>query len=92
MVAAVAEGRQEMYNVSNYNADDGSYEGYVVDADDTTIEDTANKIVEKYNLGNAQTITRNKRALVERGFIDKTENSYFFCDPVFELWFKQELM
>lgn len=52
----------------------------------------AAKIVEKYNLGNAQTITRNKRALVERGFIDKTENSYFFCDPVFELWFKQELM
>lgn len=84
--AAVAEGRQEMYNVSNYNAVDGSYEGYVVDADDTTIEDTANKIIEKYN----DLLAHNKQT--RHGYVysgkenDKFENftvvNYFNCGLV----------
>lgn len=49
-------------------------------------------VVKKYELGSAQTITRNKRILVERDFIEKTGTRYFFSDPVFELWFKQEYM
>ena len=48
--------------------------------------------VKKYELGSAQTITRNKRLLTERDFIEKTGKSYSFSDPVFELWFKQEYM
>jgi hypothetical protein len=43
-----------------------------------------------YELGNAQTITRNKRMLVERDFIEKEGNIYSFSDPIFELWFKRE--
>ncbi len=46
---AVAEGAQEMYNVSNYNSTDGTYEGYITDESDTSIHDTAQSIVNAYN-------------------------------------------
>lgn len=47
-------------------------------------------VVRKYELGSAQTITRNKRMLSERDFIEKEGNRYVFSDPIFELWFKRE--
>lgn len=47
-------------------------------------------VVQKYGLGSAQTITRNKRILTERDFIEKEEERYVFSDPVFELWFKRK--
>jgi hypothetical protein len=49
-------------------------------------------IVKKYELGNAQTITRNKKMLVERDFVEKDKKHYRFADPVFELWFRREYM
>ncbi|MBR5764819.1 MAG: hypothetical protein IKX93_09390 [Bacteroidaceae bacterium] len=52
----------------------------------------AAKIVEQYNLGNAQTITRNKRAMVERGYIEKSDDRYSFCDAVYAIWFKKNMM
>ena len=47
-------------------------------------------VVRKYELGSAQTITRNKRMLTERDFIEKEGGLYVFSDPVFERWFKRE--
>lgn len=47
-------------------------------------------VVRKYELGSAQTITRNKRILTERDFIAKEGEQYVFSDPVFELWFRRE--
>ena len=49
-------------------------------------------IVKKYELGSAQTITRNKKMLVERDFVEKSNKNYRFSDPVFELWFRKEYM
>jgi AAA+ ATPase superfamily predicted ATPase len=49
-------------------------------------------IVKKYELGSAQTITRNKKILVERDFVEKDNKHYHFADPVFELWFRREYM
>ena len=49
-------------------------------------------IVKKYELGSAQTITRNKKMLVERDFVEKINKNYRFSDPVFELWFRKEYM
>ena len=37
-------------------------------------------VVRKYELGSAQTITRNKRMLTERDFIEKEGNKYAFSD------------
>ncbi len=47
-------------------------------------------VVRKYELGSAQTITRNKRMLAERDFIEKEGNKYIFSDPIFELWFRRD--
>ena len=48
-------------------------------------------VVRKYELGSAQTITRNKRMLTERDFIEKEGNKYVFSDPIFELWFRRSI-
>lgn len=49
-------------------------------------------VVKKYDLGNTQTITRNKRILQEMDFFEKIEGAekYEFCDPSFEIWFKEK--
>ena len=52
----------------------------------------ATAIVRKYELGSAQTITRNKRMLVERDFMEKDNKNFRFTDPVFELWFRKEYL
>lgn len=49
-------------------------------------------VVAKYGLGSSQTITRNKRSLCERDFIDKDGDSYSFTDPIFGLWFRRACM
>ena len=49
-------------------------------------------VVSKYGLGNPQTITRNKRILAERDFIEKKEESFIFSDPIFEIWFREQYM
>ena len=49
-------------------------------------------IVKKYELGSAQTITRNKKMLVERDFVEKDNKNYRFSDPVFELLLRREYM
>ncbi len=49
-------------------------------------------IVKKYELGSAQTITRNKKILVERDFVEKDNKNYRFSDPVFELLLRREYM
>jgi hypothetical protein len=44
-------------------------------------------VIQHYQLGNLQTITRNKLNLQELDMIDKTRDSFGFVDPVFEIWF-----
>ena len=59
-------------------------------------ENFVNRVEERKQLkewldsGSVQTITRNKRMLTERDFIEKEGELYVFSDPVFELWFKRE--
>ena len=50
----------------------------------------AKDVVEKYHLGQSQTITRNKRTLVEKDIVEKNRDVYSFVDPLFELWLKRE--
>ena len=50
----------------------------------------AKGVVEKYRLGQSQTITRNKKTLVEKDLIEKNRDKFSFVDPLFELWLKRE--
>ena len=50
----------------------------------------AKEVVERYGLGQAQTITRNKKTLVEKDLVEKNRDVFSFVDPLFELWLKRE--
>ena len=50
----------------------------------------AKEVVEKYHLGQSQTITRNKKTLVEKDLVEKNRDAFSFVDPLFELWIKRE--
>lgn len=50
----------------------------------------AKETVEQYGLGQPQSITRNKKVLVEKDLLEKRMNDFSFVDPVFELWLKRE--
>ena len=46
----------------------------------------------KYNLGNPNTLAKNKRSLQEQDIIEKNKNNTFhFVDPIFKLWIKKEM-
>ena len=50
----------------------------------------AKDVVEAYGLGQPQSITRNKKVLVEKDLVEKHLQDFSFVDPVFELWLKRE--
>ncbi len=50
----------------------------------------AKNVVEKYSLGQSQTITRNKKTLIEKDLVEKNGDIFSFVDPLFELWLKRE--
>ncbi len=50
----------------------------------------AKETVEKYGLGQPQSITRNKKVLVEKDLLEKRLSYLGFVDPLFELWIKRE--
>lgn len=43
-----------------------------------------------YNLGNPNTIVKNKKALQNKDIIEKEKDSFVFVDPIYRLWFKGE--
>jgi len=51
---------------------------------------TAVDVMNKYRLGTPQNVSKNKRTLQRRDFIDKTKDGFVFLDPVFERWFVRE--
>lgn len=46
--------------------------------------------VDRYTLGNQQTVTRNKKRLQELDIIEMAEEHFVFVDSVYELWFRQQ--
>ena len=46
----------------------------------------------KYNLGNPNTLAKNKRSLQEQDIIEKNkDNTFHFVDPIFKLWIEKEM-
>ena len=50
---------------------------------------SSEEIVQKYHLGNPNTIQRNKKALQEKSFIDLVDGELYISDPVFKLWYRK---
>ncbi|MCF0173381.1 MAG: hypothetical protein HUJ91_06610 [Bacteroidales bacterium] len=47
---------------------------------------------ERFRLGNLTTITRNKRVLETKAFIDSNDGRLEVSDPIFRVWFKERYM
>jgi len=43
-----------------------------------------------YNLGNPNTIVKNKKTLQNKDIIEKDKENFVFVDPIYNLWFKEE--
>ncbi len=43
-----------------------------------------------YNLGNPNTIVKNKKTLQNKDIIEKQNDDFVFVDPIYWLWFKGE--
>ncbi len=53
---------------------------------------SSKEIIDKYNLGTSANINKIKKALLANEFIDIRNKEVSFIDPVYELWFKQEIL
>ena len=49
---------------------------------------TSEETVQRYHLGNPNTIQRNKRILQEKSFVDVENGALYISDPIFKLWYK----
>ena len=43
-----------------------------------------------YNLGNPNTIVKNRKTLQNKDIIEKQNDAFGFVDPIYRLWFKEE--
>lgn len=50
------------------------------------------EVTSQYNLGTRSNLTKLKRILIEREFIEETEYGLFLADPLFAFWFKNNMM
>ena len=42
------------------------------------------------NLGNPNTIVKNRKTLQNKDIIEKQNDAFVFVDPIYRLWFKEE--
>ena len=49
---------------------------------------TSKDVLERYHLGNLNTIVRNKIVLLEQSFIESENGTLSTSDPVFLLWYQ----
>lgn len=52
---------------------------------------TAKEVLDKYHLGNPNTIVRNKRVLLEKSFVESDNGILSISDPIFLLWYKKTI-
>lgn len=50
------------------------------------------EVTSQYDLGSRSNLVKLKKALIEREIIEQTEDGLFISDPLFERWFKREMV
>ena len=50
------------------------------------------EVTSQYDLGSRSNLVKLKKALIEREIIEQTEDGLFISDPLFERWFKREMI
>ena len=50
------------------------------------------EVTSRFNLGTRSNLPKLKKTLIEREFIEKTESGLFLSDPLFAVWFKNNMI
>lgn len=50
------------------------------------------EVTSQYDLGSRSNLVKLKKALIEREIVEQTEDGLFISDPLFERWFKREMV
>ena len=50
------------------------------------------EVTSRFNLGTRSNLPKLKKTLIEREFIEETESGLFLSDPLFVVWFKNNMM
>lgn len=53
---------------------------------------TAKEVLNKYHLGNPNTIVRNKKVLLEKSFVESDNGILSISDPIFLLWYRKTFL
>ena len=50
------------------------------------------EVTSRFNLGTRSNLPKLKKVLIEREFVEETESGLFLSDPLFAVWFKNNMM
>jgi hypothetical protein len=50
---------------------------------------TSAETMNNYHLGTPRNVSKNREVLISKDIIGESENSYYFLDPAFEIWFRR---
>lgn len=53
---------------------------------------TSSRVMNEYHLGTPRNVSKNKTLLFNNDIIGKSDGSYYFLDPAFELWFRKSYL
>ena len=53
---------------------------------------TSAKTMQQYNIGTPRNITKNRNSLEGKDIIDTTNSGIVFIDPLFEIWFRKNVL
>ena len=53
---------------------------------------SATETLKSYNLGNPNTISKNKKMLINKDIIELNNGVFEFVDPIYKIWFSQQYL
>ena len=59
---------------------------------DGEVQLTSSRTMRNYNIGTPRNITKNRNILEGRDIIDTADKKILFIDPLFEIWFKRNVL
>ncbi|MDR1516816.1 MAG: ATP-binding protein, partial [Dysgonamonadaceae bacterium] len=60
-------------------------------ANGVTTNLSSTEVINKYRLGSSANVAKIKKYMINQEIIDVRKKEYYFIDPVYELWFREEM-
>lgn len=53
---------------------------------------TSTRVMSEFRLGTPRNVSKNRSILIRSDIISENDGKYYFVDPVFELWFRNNYL